>query len=125
MSILESNKIDMIGIPTLHPESVLLGISDHLSWNPAEEREHLLLLQEKINQYLAFIESGEMIVSFPAAAGKSPVVRLITKHALSKAAQEFIDAASNVMTNVSMALEVEVFTQNVEPMDKEVVGNDS
>ncbi|WP_407059149.1 DUF6572 domain-containing protein [Ralstonia syzygii subsp. celebesensis] len=34
--------------------------------------EHLLLLQEKINCYLRFIESGEIYNSFPSAEGRSP-----------------------------------------------------
>jgi hypothetical protein len=108
MSILESNKIDMIGIPTLHPYRVVLGISDHLAWAPTEEEGHLLLLQEKLNHYLAFIESGEMIVAFPAASEKKPVIRLIAKHPLSKVAQEFLDSASSVMTDAGIALEIEL-----------------
>ena len=33
----------------------VLTISDHLDWE--EEGEHLLLLQDKLNHYLEFIES--------------------------------------------------------------------
>jgi hypothetical protein len=108
MSILESNSVDMIGIPTLHPERVILGISDHLAWTSGEEQLHLLLLQQKINHYMAFIESGEMVAAFPAAAGKVPFVRLIAKHSLSTAAQEFVVAASNVMANAGVSLEVKL-----------------
>ncbi|WP_342315746.1 DUF6572 domain-containing protein [Lysobacter sp. FW306-1B-D06B] len=70
MSILESDKVDMIGSPLTDAGIVVLGIADHLPWESGEDEQHLLLLQEKINRYLAFIESGEMVVAFPAAVGK-------------------------------------------------------
>lgn len=42
----------------------IVGISDHLEWN---NREHLIALQEKLNNYLAFIESDEIYESRPDA----------------------------------------------------------
>lgn len=46
----------------------MLTISDHLDWD--NEQGHLRTLQEKLNLYLAFIESGELLVKYPQAAGR-------------------------------------------------------
>jgi hypothetical protein len=46
---------------------VTLTITDHLAWG---DDQHLLLLQQKLNTYLAFIESGEIHATYPAAKDK-------------------------------------------------------
>ncbi|HGN9134636.1 TPA: DUF6572 domain-containing protein, partial [Providencia stuartii] len=48
MSIVDTDKVDMIGIPKDNTDLVRLGITDHLCWND-DILEHLYLLQEKIN----------------------------------------------------------------------------
>jgi len=58
MSIEQADKIDFVNIEDKTGD-VLLSISDHLSWDEGEG-EHLLMLQAKLNTYLAFIEGGQM-----------------------------------------------------------------
>lgn len=53
MSISEKNLIDLI---TIENRIAVLTISDHLEWN----KDHLFLLQEKINSYIQYIESGQI-----------------------------------------------------------------
>jgi len=66
MSVEEKNKIDII---TTNKEGILvLTISDHLEWD--DENEHLLILQDKINSYVDFIESGQMAESYPDKVDK-------------------------------------------------------
>jgi len=60
MSIDEVNKIDMI-ITDKKKTRVGLVISDHLDWEEGEG-EHLVLLQDKLNAYVHFIESGKRAV---------------------------------------------------------------
>ncbi|WP_318298108.1 DUF6572 domain-containing protein [Paraburkholderia tropica] len=56
MSILDTDVVDVIGIDA--PNGIArLAISDHLAWDQAE-RDHLVLLQDKINTYLVCLESG-------------------------------------------------------------------
>ena len=42
----------------------VVHIADHLEWN---SHAHVLALQEKLNNYLAFIESGEIYAARPEA----------------------------------------------------------
>lgn len=109
MSILEANKIDMIGVPSDNPANVVvLGITDHLTWIGGDEYDHLMLLQEKLNHYIAFIESGEINVAFPAAVGLNPVIRLLAKFEPSAAGKEFISVASATLMNAGVRLQLEV-----------------
>jgi len=48
--------IDVVSIDK--NENVVVGASDHLEWD--EKNEHLLILQNKINAYLAAIENGSL-----------------------------------------------------------------
>ena len=52
-SIDQTDKIDFVTIE-YKTGDVLLSISDHLSWDQ-DEGEHLLMLQAKLNTYLAFV----------------------------------------------------------------------
>ena len=54
MSVEKIDKVDFVS--TTEKGIIRLTISDHLEW--ASKNEHLLILQNKINAYLNFIESG-------------------------------------------------------------------
>jgi len=72
MSIEDLKVIDRISDNETRNETLLV-ISDHLEWG-ANEGPHLLLLQEKIADYIAFIHSGEIYAVHPSAKGKSLVI---------------------------------------------------
>jgi hypothetical protein len=67
MSIKQSDIIDIIGTERMTGE-VVLTIGDHLDWS--DSVAHQLLLQTKLNRYLAFVESGEILRSYPNAEGR-------------------------------------------------------
>lgn len=55
MSVVESGVVDGIGLA--ENETMKMLITDHLDWQ--DEYKHLLILQEKINAYIGFCESGQ------------------------------------------------------------------
>jgi hypothetical protein len=67
--------IDFIGVNVTR--KVVRTIVDHLEWT--DIRAHVVLLQEKVNRYLAFMECGEMAESFPAGQGRDVVIACATK----------------------------------------------
>lgn len=67
MSIEQARVIDFLGI-SKDDGCCILTISDHLEWN---HWEHLVALQDKVNNYLAFIESGEIYDALPDAQGRA------------------------------------------------------
>lgn len=64
MSVMEKNKVDGIG-KSKEENKIVLMISDHLDWD--NEMLHLKLLQDKINAYIEFIESGQVYNNYPDA----------------------------------------------------------
>ena len=71
MSVEQVDVIDFIGVESSSGKLVLT-ISDHLDWD--QEGEHLLTLQEKLNTYIAFMESGQILKAYPNAAGRSVTI---------------------------------------------------
>ena len=92
MSIEDLETVDFIGIE--NNEKVVLTISDHLEW----DQEHLLLLQEKLNLYLSFIESGEIFESYPDAKGKAVKINVVCKHQPTEEALAFMGNVSSVIS---------------------------
>ena len=76
MSITENKIIDFMGID-ISTNEVKLFIADHLDWSDAKG-DHMFMLQDKINEYLAFIESGELLQEYPKAKGKKAIIQVTT-----------------------------------------------
>ncbi|WP_277760926.1 DUF6572 domain-containing protein [Pseudomonas sp. A34-9] len=108
MSITDARVIDFWGIPKQEP-NVELVITDHLEWGgKAQQGEHLLLLQEKINTYIAFIESGEIYTEIPGALGKHPIIRVLGLYELPEQAEFFIDRVTETLEEVGIGFEFEL-----------------
>jgi hypothetical protein len=54
-----------------------LIIFDHLEWG---DNDHLYKLQEKINKYLAYLESGEVYDAYPNLSGERFGILVICKY---------------------------------------------
>jgi hypothetical protein len=106
-TIEDSNVVDFVGTDTSH-DGITLAISDHLDWE--REDEHLLLLQEKINRYLSFIESGEVFERVSEIRGRqypktSPItVRIYFRCELSARARDFVEGAREVLESIGLRL---------------------
>ena len=77
MSIEQIDKIDFIS--TTSEGKVELTISDHLEWDA--EKNHLLVLQNKINAYLDFVKSGQILEDYPSAENKEITISVVMKYA--------------------------------------------
>lgn len=103
MSIIDTEVVDAIGTM---PDTnlVVLSISDHLEWGD-QTGQHLLLLQNKINTYLRFVESGEVFTAFPSAQGKKIAVRIYFKHEPDDLAKNFLEKIGNVLCGAGFELQ--------------------
>jgi hypothetical protein len=86
MTVEQANTIDAIGTD-MATGAVHLTVTDHLEW----DQEHMLKLQEKLNAYLAFVESGEIHSTYPDAVGRKIVVDLILKYRPTEVASAFLE----------------------------------
>ena len=94
MTIEETNKIDII---SAFPGGgvVYLSVVDHLPWSDPQGgaisvEEHLYLLQEKLNAYLEYVDSGALAQDVPDAATKKVVFLYHHKYPIPPGAQEVI-----------------------------------
>jgi hypothetical protein len=66
--------------------------------------DHMWLLQEKINKYLAFIESGEIHASYPAYTGQELVIQVVGKYSLSADAEIFYQKVREIIESAGFGL---------------------
>jgi hypothetical protein len=92
----------VVDIISLEPAgSVVLQVSDHLDWD--DSVQHQLILQEKLNRYLAFIESGEILQSYPAAKGRPIMIEIVTQHDPDAGGIQFLEKAKAVVEQAGFA----------------------
>jgi hypothetical protein len=97
------NQTDTIDIISTSPEgNVVLTISDHHPW---DETWHLQLLQDKINAYLQFIESGQIVEDYPAAAEKEVIIEIALKYEPTDEATTFLRKVKEALTGVGIGFQ--------------------
>lgn len=110
MSIDKANVIDFVGIDK-RSAKVILTISDHLPWDGGHKwhKEHLALLENKLNAYLQFIESGQLVEDYPDAKGKKVVISIVGKYTLNDDATAYYGKAKKVVSEAGFDLQFELF----------------
>jgi hypothetical protein len=80
----------------------VLTISDHLDWEA--EGAHLLLLQDKLNHYLEFIESGQLIVVKPEFRSLPVLIHVAAQYPLSEQAAKFYDMVKERVAELGFSM---------------------
>jgi len=107
MSVENTETIDVIAVDN-KTNKVVLTISDHLAWNSAD---HLMLLQEKLNSYLRFIESGELVDKYPKAKGRRVEINICFKYQMDDLGAEFLRRAAAIIEGAGIDFDFEVITE--------------
>lgn len=98
MTVEQAKVVDAIGTDTTTGR-VHLTIADHLEWNS----DHLVLLQEKLNSYLAFVESGEIYTAYPASTDRAVAIDLVLKYRPNAEAGAFLAQVSSILEGAGLA----------------------
>jgi len=101
MSIEQFDKIDSVTIDACRT-TCRLAIIDHLEW----DRLHLEILQRKINYYLRCVETGEIYLQHPQAAGCDFCIDITAIFEPDDAAMAFILQAREVLESSGFQLAV-------------------
>ena len=107
MSIEDTDVIDIIGTNRTTGETVLT-ISDHLDWS--DSANHLTLLQSKLNRYLAFVESGEILEQYPNADLGKIVFEVVFKFLPDDAGRDFLKRVKPIIESAGFAFEEQLST---------------
>lgn len=105
MSIIETDKIDGAGKSKEKKELMLL-ITDHLEWE--NEHEHLMILQNKINSYLGFIESKQYEEIYPNDTFEKYVIEIHFKNGMSENCFKFLDVVANQVEQFNIKIRAEI-----------------
>jgi hypothetical protein len=107
MSIEQTDVVDILGIDrkTGH---VVLTVSDHLDWS--DSLGHQAILQKKLNTYLAFVESGEILEQYPTAKDRPVAFRVVFQVPPDESGRAFLTRAREVIESAGLTLWDEVFT---------------
>jgi len=106
LSVEQVDVVDIIGTDRKTGQ-VVLTISDHLDWS--DSIAHQTILQEKLNKYLAFVESGEILERYPDARGRPVRFRVIFKYKPDGDGEIFLSKAQEVIEGAGFSLTSNVF----------------
>ena len=93
MSVEQKDKIDAIS-KDRETGRIRLTISDHLDWS---DRNHVLVLQEKINSYLSFIESGQIKEIYPDADSANLIIEVFLKYEPDDCGSDFLGQTQKLL----------------------------
>jgi hypothetical protein len=110
---MQTATVDWLGIEN-DTDNIVLTVVDDLDW--ANETDHLLALQEKLNTYLAFVESGEVFDRLSDTIGRSvardtPIkVSILSKYPPTSRAGAFLEHAREAFEGAGFALVYKVIS---------------
>ncbi|GGC89139.1 hypothetical protein GCM10011508_15540 [Flavobacterium lutivivi] len=108
MSVEQIDKIDFI---SENPNGEIeLTISDHLEWD--EEKTHLLILQDKVNSYLDFIQSDQILETHPSAENKKVVISILMKYEPDNDGLKFLKICEEFLKNQDLKLKWKVLAED-------------
>ena len=104
VSKLKPSELDAIGTVDSHLELLLV---DSVGWEEEIEAVHLEILQEKINNYIHFLESKQYVVRYSDRFDKK-VIHITFQHSPSDNGLAFLAAVQKVLQPTDMSLKVEL-----------------
>ena len=108
MSVEQLDVVDVIS--TDKSGQVVLTISDHLDWSNSEE--HQTILQAKLNKYLAFVESGELLNRYSDAKDRPVAIEVVLKYRPDQSGWDFLANATAVIEAAGFTLRHRVFAES-------------
>ncbi len=107
MSVEQTDVVDILGIDR-ETGHVVLTVSDHLDWS--DTVGHQTILQKKLNTYLAFVESGEILEQYPTARDRPVAFRVVFQVPPDESGRAFLARARKAIESAGFTLRDEVFT---------------
>ena len=102
--VLDVTSIDAMGVSDDHLELLLI---DENKWIESLEEEHLLKLQEKLNNYIYFLESKQYVARYGDSFDKK-VIHITFQYSPSDNGLAFLAAVQKTLQNTDMSLKVEL-----------------
>lgn len=112
MAIDNANVIDGIGIDKKRNALCLL-LTDHLDWvtndeNTLSEYDHLMLLQNKINAYISYLESKQYEQQYPDITFNMAVIEIHFKYGITENCEKFLNSVQDQIGQYGIKIEVHI-----------------
>jgi len=101
MSIENTNVVDGIALIN-EKDTLILLIADHLNWD--EESKHLLLLQDKINAYLEFIDDEQYVSIYPETHIEDFEIEIHFKNMIINKCEKFLEVVNNQIKEMGVTI---------------------
>lgn len=99
MSLDNTRTIDAVGTEAATGCTVLT-ITDHWDWE--DKHAHLLALQEKLNSYFEFVESGQLFDTRPEASGGRVRINVVSRFPMPAEGRDLLSKASDVARHIDI-----------------------
>ena len=109
MSVVDSTVVDGIALSE-DKNGIILLITDHLDWS--EEYQHLMILQEKINTYLGFLEEKQYEEMYKEETITYGIIEIHFLYSLTDNAEKFLQAVQNQVAQHGIRIQYYVSEEN-------------
>lgn len=103
MAVDEVNKVDGMGKES---DQLVLLIADYLDWDA--EYDHLVILQDKINAYLSFIESKQYQDTYPDEEFSQFWIDIHFKHDITQNCEYFLESIASQIEPLNIKIRAEI-----------------
>lgn len=105
MSVLDRGTVDGMALD-IDGKGMRLLITDHLEWN--NEYEHLLALQDKINDYIAFCEGHQYQQVYKDVEVEYAILEIHFKYEPTAKAMNFLEQVQRQINEIGIAIECHI-----------------
>lgn len=110
MAIDNPNVIDGIAINNEN-KAVCLLLTDHLAWKGKDalsEHDHLILLQDKINAYILYLETKQYEKMYPEQEIIMAIIEIHFKYDITENCETFLNVVQNQIGQYGIKIEAHV-----------------
>jgi len=106
LSIMDKKTIDSL-VVSKDKRTLILFIFDHLDWT--NEYEHLILLQDKINDYIAFYESRQYLKELKNSKRVNNfIIDIRFKYAITPNCESLLKVSNNTVKRINGIIQYKV-----------------
>ena len=102
MSIVDNKTVDGIAL-TDDNNGIILLIADHMDWR--DEYQHLVMLQEKINVYITFLEQKQYEDIYKGENITNGIIEIHFLYNLTANAEKFLQSVQNQVAELGVKLQ--------------------
>lgn len=110
MAITDKNVVDSVAY---EGDELILQIYDHLDFEGEFEKDHMLMLQDKLNGYIWYVDNKQYTGTYPGKEFNHFLIRIFFMFEPTDLCKRFIDHVNKRLLNLNVTVEYKV-----EPYEK-------